>query len=135
MTLPVLAVVLSLVFATALLVRDVLVLQEAARVGARVASTTEGDQAVRWAVQDAAPELRDGDLTVRVSPPTRQPGHQVQVEVSAERRYGPLTRRLRASSTARVEPIVEHGPRGPVTPLRPVDPTAPGRAESPGGPP
>jgi hypothetical protein len=125
LTIPVMAVLASLVVAAGFLVRDVLVLQEAARVGARVASTTAGDQAATWAVRDAAPELADGSITVRISPALRRGGDQVQVEVTAERRYGPLSHRLRARSTARVEPILDAGPVGPVTPLRPIDPTAP----------
>lgn len=125
MTLPVVAILAALVLAAGFLVRDVLVLQEAARVGARVASTTAGDQAVTWAVQDAAPELADGRLTVRVAPPLRRSGDQVEVEVVADRRYGPLSHRLRARSVARVEPILDVGPTGPATPLQPIDPTAP----------
>lgn len=125
LSVPVMAILAALVVAAGFVVRDVLVLQEAARVGARVASTTAGEQAVTWAVHDAAPELADGPLTIRVSPAVRRSGDQVQVEVTAERRYGPLSHRLRARSTARVEPILDDGPRGPVTPLRPIDPTAP----------
>lgn len=125
MTLPILAMVLALLLAAGSVVRDVLVLQEAARVGARVASTTGGDQAARWAAQDAAPELAGSALTVRVSPAIRRPGDQVQVEITVARSYGPLTRELRARSTARVEPILDEGVGGPATPLRPIDPTAP----------
>jgi hypothetical protein len=117
MTLPVVAILAALVLAAGFLVRDVLVLQEAARVGARVASTTAGDQAVSLAVQDAAPELADGRLTVRVAPPLRRSGDQVEVEVVAHRRYGPLSQRLRARSVARVEPILDDGPAGPDAPL------------------
>jgi hypothetical protein len=135
LTIPVMAVLASLVVAAGFLVRDVLVLQEAARVGARVASTTAGDRAATWAVQDAAPELADGALTVRISPALRRSGDQVQVEVSAERRYGPLAHRLRARSTARVEPILDVGPTGPVTPLRPLDPSAPRTPTRPVAPP
>jgi hypothetical protein len=124
LTVPVMVLLASLVVAAGLLVRDVLVLQEAARVGARVASTTAGDQAATWAVHDAAPELADGRLSVRVWPAARRSGQQVQVEVTADRRYGPLSHQLRARSTARVEPIVDEGP-GPASPLRPIDPTAP----------
>ncbi len=124
LTIPVVVVIASLVVCAGFIVRDVLVLQEAARVGARVASTTSGDLPVRWAVNDAAPELADGPLSVRVSPPQRASGDQVQVEVVAERRYGPLTQQLRARSTARVEPVVDHGPVAPASPLRPQDPTA-----------
>lgn len=136
LTVPVMAVIASLVIAAGFLVRDVLVLQEAARVGARVASTTAGDQAVRWAVEDAAPELAGSPLQVRVAPSLRRSGDQVEVEVTAERRYGPLSHRLRARSTARVEPVLDTGPAaptGPATPLRPIDPTASRGPIAPGG--
>lgn len=125
LVLPVLAVLLGIVLAAGAIVRDVLVLQEAARVGARVASTTTGDLATRSAVHEASPELADGPLTVRISPAVRRGGDQVQVEVTAQRRYGPFDRQLRARSTARVEPIVDHGTTQPVSPL---DPRFPGRS-------
>jgi Flp pilus assembly protein TadG len=135
MVLPVLAVLLGIVLATGAVVRDVLVLQEAARVGARVASTTTGDLATRSAVHQAAPELADGALTVRITPGIRQGGDQVQVEVTAQRRYGPFDRQLRARSTARVEPIVDHGTTQPASPARPVAPPAPAGAPAAGGAP
>ncbi|MEX1177924.1 MAG: TadE/TadG family type IV pilus assembly protein [Nitriliruptor sp.] len=125
LTVPVMALLAALVVAAGLLVRDVLVLQEAARVGARVASTTAGDAAVSAAVHDAAPEL-GGGLVIRVHPRAREPGEHVEVRIATTRRYGPLSQRLAVRSTARVEPILEGGgPTGPRTPFHPVDPTAP----------
>jgi hypothetical protein len=125
LTVPVMLLLAALVVAAGYLVRDVLLLQEAARVGARTASTTAGQQAVRAAVHDAAPEL-GGGLAVAVAPLSRRPGDHVEVVVTTTRRYGPLSHRLVARSTARVEPILEGGgPVGPAGPLRPRDPTAP----------
>jgi uncharacterized membrane protein len=133
LTVPVVLLLAALVVAAGYLVRDVLVLQEAARVGARTASTTAGQQAVSAAVHDAAPEL-GGGLAVAVTPQSRRPGDHVEVVVTTTRRYGPLSHRLVARSTARVEPILEGGgPVGPAGPLRPRDPTAP-RGAAPIGP-
>jgi hypothetical protein len=132
LTVPVMFLLAALVIAAGYLVRDLLLLQEAARVGARTASTTAGQQAVVGAVHDAAPELRGG-LSVAVTPLARRPGDHVVVVVTTTRRYGPLSHRLVARSTARVEPILEGGgPVGPAGPLRPPDPTAP-RGSVPNG--
>jgi hypothetical protein len=132
LTVPVMVLLAALVVAAGYLVRDVLVLQEAARVGARTASTTAGQHAVRAAVHDAAPEL-GGGLAVAVTPMSRRPGDHVEVVVTTTRRYGPLSHRLVARSTARVEPILEGGgPVGPAGPLRPRDPTA-ARGAAPSG--
>ncbi len=128
LSVPVVVLLAALIVAAGYLIRDVLLLQEAARVGARVASTTTGDQAVTHAVHDAAPELRGG-LNVSVIPRLRQPGDHVEVRVATTRRYGPLSHRLLARSSARVEPVLEgDGPVGPRTPLHPIDPTAPRNA-------
>lgn len=125
LTVPVMLLLGALIVSAGYLVRDVLILQEAARVGARTASTTAGQQAVSAAVYDAAPEL-GGGLAVSVTPLARRPGDHVEVVVTTTRKYGPLSRRLVARSTARVEPILEGGgPVGPAGPLRPRDPTAP----------
>jgi Flp pilus assembly protein TadG len=104
LTLPVLFVLGTLLIGAGAVVRDVLVLQEAARVGARVASTTPGSHAVDVAVRDAAPEL--SDLHVAVMPLQRRSGDPVEVVVRTTRRYGPVAQRLTARSTARTEPIV-----------------------------
>jgi hypothetical protein len=132
LTVPVMLLLAALVVAAGYLVRDVLVLQEAARVGARTASTTAGQQAVHAAVHDAAPEL-GGGLSVAVAPMARRPGDHVEVVVTTTRSYGPLSHRLVARSTARVEPVLDGGgPTGPAGPLVPIDPTAP-RGSAPSG--
>jgi len=84
--------------------RDLLVLHEAARVGARVAATTSGSAAPERAARAAAPELRG--LLVEVTPADRRDGDLVVVAVLAEHRIGPVTRMLRAEALARVEPVV-----------------------------
>lgn len=103
-TLPVLVLFGSLLVAAGFLVRDVLVIEEAARVGARVASVTTGAAEVVAAARAAAPEVPG--LTVTVWPADRRPGDDVRVEVTAVRRYGPLRHQLSARRVARVEPVV-----------------------------
>ncbi|MCC5949223.1 MAG: hypothetical protein JJT89_12285 [Nitriliruptoraceae bacterium] len=103
MLLPVLALLLLSLLQAAVVVRDVLVLHEAARAGARVAATTAGSEGVRAAAVAAAPEL---EITVHTHPPTRRAGQLVTVTVATERRIGPVTHQLRARAVAVVEPIV-----------------------------
>jgi hypothetical protein len=102
--LPVIAVVVIGLIQVAALGRDLLVLHEAARMGARVAATTSGTSAPERAARAAAPELVG--LTFEVTPAVRADGDLVRVEVSAEHRLGPMTRTLRAAAIARVEPVV-----------------------------
>ena len=102
--LPVIAVVVIGLIQVAALGRDLLVLHEAARMGARVAATTSGTTAPERAARAAAPEL--SGLVVSVTPAVRADGDLVRVEVSAEHRLGPVTRTLRAAAIARVEPVV-----------------------------
>jgi Flp pilus assembly protein TadG len=104
LVLPVIAVLVLGLIQVAALGRDLLVLQEAARVGARVAATTSGTSAPERAARAAAPELRG--LVVTVTPPVRADGDLVVVEVLADHRLGPVTRTLRAQALARVEPVV-----------------------------
>jgi len=104
LVLPVIAVVVLGLIQVAALGRDLLVLHEAARVGARVAATTTGSSAPERAARAAAPELTG--LVVSVAPAVRRDGDLVVVEVSAEHRLGPVTRTLSARSIARVEPVV-----------------------------
>lgn len=92
---------------TAAVLRDVLLLHEAARVGARAAATTVDNQTVADAARDAAPELPG--VRVAVSPPQRATGDVVTVTVSAARRVGPTSLLLRAKAHARVEPAVGAG--------------------------
>ena len=102
--LPVVAVLVLGLLQVAALGRDLLVLHEAARVGARVAATTTGSSAPERAARAAAPELTG--LVVEVIPAVRADGDLVVVSVRADRRLGPVTRTLRAEALARVEPGV-----------------------------
>ena len=107
-TLPVLALLVVGVLAIGGIVRDVMVLQEAARVGARVASVTPGSALATAAARQAAPEV-DG-VTVTITPSARRTGDDVQVVLRATRTYGPLSVPVTARSTARTEPIVDGAP-------------------------
>ena len=104
LVLPVVALLIVGMIQVAALGRDLLVLHEAARVGARVAATTSGTTAPERAARAAAPELRG--LVVEVAPTVRSDGDLVVVVVSAEHRLGPVTRTLEARAIARVEPVV-----------------------------
>jgi hypothetical protein len=105
--LPVVALLVIGLLGAVGIVRDVLVLHEAARAGARAAATTTGHEPVTRAARDAAPELPD--LRVVVTPSTRRDGDLARVQVEVERRLGPVSHRLRASTVARVEPAVGGG--------------------------
>lgn len=101
------------------LVRDVLLLHEAARMGARTAVTTTGAEAVVAAARDAAPEL---ELTVHVNPVARSDGDLVTVRVHANRTIGPFVHRLTARAVGRVEPVVGPGRPGLAPAHGPVAP-------------
>jgi hypothetical protein len=105
MMLPVVAVLVLGLLQVAALGRDLLVLHEAARVGARVAATTSGTAAPERAARAAAPEL--SELVVEVIPAVRADGDLVVVTVRTERRLGPVSRTLQAEALARVEPVVQ----------------------------
>jgi pyruvate/2-oxoglutarate dehydrogenase complex dihydrolipoamide acyltransferase (E2) component len=111
LVLPVLALLVTGLLGAVGIVRDVLVLHEAARAGARAAATTGDVAPVVRAAREAAPELPD--LRVTVTPAVRRDGDLARVEVRVERGVGPVTQRLRASAVARVEPAV--GGSGPPT--------------------
>lgn len=102
--LPVVAVLVIGLVQVAALGRDLLVLHEAARVGARVAATTSGADAPVRAARAAAPEL--SGLVVDVAPAVRRDGDLVVVIVRADHRLGPVTRTLEARALAQVEPVV-----------------------------
>jgi hypothetical protein len=109
--LPVLALLVTGFLGAVGIVRDVLVLHEAARAGARTAATSTGTAPVVRAVQQAATELPD--VEVVVTPADRRDGDLVRVRVEVDRRLGPLTHRLRAETVARVEPVVGTVPPRP----------------------
>ncbi len=102
--LPVVAVLVIGLVQVAALGRDLLVLHEAARMGARVAATTSGADAPERAARAAAPEL--SGVVVDVAPAVRRSGDLVVVIVRADHRLGPVTRTLEARALARVEPVV-----------------------------
>lgn len=104
MVLPVVAVVILGLVQVSAVVADLLLVHEAARVGARVAATTSGTAPVIQAVRDAAAELEG--ISVEVDPPVRRDGDLVHVRVSVDRRLGPMSHRLAASAVSRVEPAV-----------------------------
>jgi hypothetical protein len=117
--LPALALLVVGLVLTLGLVRDVLLLHEAARAGARTAATSTGAEPVIAAARHAAPEL---DLTVHVHPVARRDGDLVTVRTHATRTIGPIRHQLSARAVARVEPVVRpsspevglvHGPLAP----------------------
>jgi Flp pilus assembly protein TadG len=106
MLLPVLALLVVGLVQTATLLRDVLLVHEAARAGARAAATSTGTAAPVDAAERAAPEL---DLVVIVTPPERVDGDLASVSVTARRTLGPVEHTVRATAVARVEPAVRPG--------------------------
>ena len=104
LVLPVLALLILGLFQVAAVARDVLILHESARAGARAAATTTGTTAPDRAARAAAPEL--SELRVEIDPRTRQAGDLVTVKVSSVRRVGPVTHQLSARAVAHVEASV-----------------------------
>ncbi len=110
MVLPILLVVALGLVQAGLLVRDQLVLVEAARAGAREASVTADDGAVREAVGRAAATLAADGVTVEVDRVGQQ-GEPVSVRVDYEDRLAipvvswlfPASVRLHAAATMRQE--------------------------------
>jgi len=117
--LPAVALLITGLLLTLGVVRDVLLLHEAARVGARTAVTTTGAEAVVASARDAAPEL---ELTVHVNPVVRRDGDLVTVRVHATRTIGPVVHRLSARAVGRVEPVVGPGAPGTGPRFGPVAP-------------
>lgn len=99
--LPVIALLTLAVLRTVGVARDVLVVHEAARAGARAAATTVTDGPPTTAARAAA----DGrPVDVRITPAQRRPGEIVTVEVELADRLGPLPYRVAARAVAQVEP-------------------------------
>jgi Flp pilus assembly protein TadG len=103
MVLPVLALLVMGVLEVAAGTRDVLVVHEAARAGARAAATSTGTAPVVRAARDASPEL---DVEILVDPVTRRDGDVVRVSISSRRPVFGVQTTVRASAVARVEPAV-----------------------------
>lgn len=99
LTIPLLAVAMVAALQTLGVVRAVLVAQEAARTGARVAAAGDGD-----AVSAATEALGGLRGRVTVAPRRLRPGDLVVVTVRVEPTLGPLRRPVTARSVAVVEP-------------------------------
>lgn len=84
--------------------RDVLLVHEAARAGARAAATTLSDERVAAVAREAAGGM---ELSVTVSPADRGPGDLAEVEVRWTSRLGPLRPEVGARAVAQVEPGAE----------------------------
>lgn len=99
--LPFVAIVTLAVLQLVGVARDLLLVHEAARAGARAAATTID----AGSPSDAARAAADGrPVTVRVDPSSRTPGTIVTVEVALSGGFGPVPYEVRASSVAEVEP-------------------------------
>ncbi len=103
MMLPILAILVMALMETAVVIRDVLVVHEAARAGARAAATTSGADPVIAAARQAAPEL---SIEVTVDPVVRGDGDIAMVIVTARRNIGPVRHTIEGRAVARVEPAV-----------------------------
>lgn len=99
--LPFVALIALAVLQTAGVARDLLLVHEAARAGARAAATTLGSGPPTEAAERAA----DGrPVVVRIDPGPRAPGSIVTVQVELPGRFGPLAYVVEASAVAEVEP-------------------------------
>lgn len=101
LALPVVALVVLAVLQVAGVVRDELLVQEAARSALRSAVSTRDAAPVVVAAEEAA----DGrDVVVRVVPRRRRPGDLVRVEVRLAGRLGPFRTTAVGRAAGRVEP-------------------------------
>lgn len=105
MVLPIVATVVAGLVAVVSIITDVVVLHDGARIGARVATTTNSYREVVSAVNEALPEL--GYVAVTVYPQQRQAGSPVTVEVAARKSLGPFEHTLTARASALAEPAVD----------------------------
>jgi Flp pilus assembly protein TadG len=94
------------------LLRDALLVQDAARLGARVAATTGDDGAVVAAVRDLLGA--DRDVTVAVTPTPRRTGDTITVSVVLTARFGPARPAVHGRAVTRGEPILAAAPPTPV---------------------
>ncbi len=101
LTVPALFLLMLIIFHAAVYARDALLVQDAARRGARVAATSLDDGAVSAAVRDAV----DGrPVAVTVRPSARRAGDVVRVTVTMQSRGVPRAAPLTATAVTAVEP-------------------------------
>ncbi|MDX1511915.1 MAG: TadE family protein [Nitriliruptorales bacterium] len=84
-------------------VRDALLVHEAARAGVRAAITSTGTDAVEIAVESV---LAGREHVLEVTPTNRVAGQLVTVKVRAPTRLGPIDHWVEATLVAEVEPVV-----------------------------
>jgi hypothetical protein len=101
LVLPLLALAVAGILEVGAVVRDALLVHDAARLGVRAAATSTGDADVRRAVAGVLPHAR-----VDVQPHHRRDGDLVRVRVELTRSLGGISHRLRATAVARTEPVV-----------------------------
>ncbi len=87
--------------------RDLLLVQELAALGARVAATTTDDTSVAGAVHAAAGDGHVVDVVITPSP--RRRGDLVTVRVVLQTTFGPFTPRVTAGAVGRGEPSLSGG--------------------------
>lgn len=104
LTVPLVFLLVLVVFHAAAVARDAVVVQDAARAGARVAATTTSHEAVVAAVSEALDGRR---ADVGVVPRDREPGDLVRVTVALRTRLGFRHVRLQAKAVATAEPGIE----------------------------
>jgi hypothetical protein len=101
LVLPLVALAMAGILEVGAVVRDALLVHDAARLGARAAATSTGDADVHRAVAGVLPDAR-----VDVQPRHRRDGDLVRVRVELTRSLGGISHRLRATAVARTEPVV-----------------------------
>lgn len=108
MALPVLALAAFAVLQLVGVGRDMLLAQELAALGARIAATTTDDAHVARAVHDAAGDGHVLDVTIVPSPRGR--GDIVTVGVVVQTTFGPFAPRVSADAVSRGEPTLSVDP-------------------------
>ena len=103
LVLPVVMLAVFAVLQVVGVVRDALLVHEAARTGVRAAATSTGTGEVEIAVNSV---LADREHVVEVTPVNRVPGQLVTVRVRTATRLGPIDHWVEATLVAEVEPVV-----------------------------
>ncbi len=88
-------------------VRDALLAQDLARIGARVAAVDPSHEAVARAIASAAGP--DVATTVTILPPMRRHGDTITVEVRLQRPGGLLDVELTGRAATHGEPVLDRG--------------------------
>lgn len=107
MALPVVALCALALLQVVGVVRDALLAEDLARLGARIAATDPSNTAVVDAVEEVAgPGVATG---VTITPPLRRHGDTVTVEVTVSRPDRPFDVTLTGRAAVHGEPVLEQG--------------------------